>query len=221
MVITNTLDKLTGQTKGAVLRPGDTGYDNARAGFQAAYRHRPSVIVRATDAADVQAAVQYAAALELPVAVQSTGHGLTVPAEDGVLVDTSAMAEVRVDPGARTAWIAAGTRWGQVVDEAARHGLAPLSGSSPDVGAIGYTVGGGLGVLARQYGYAADHGRAGWVRSPMPSCSGRYAARAATSAWSPAWRSSCSRCAGSTAVGCTSTPTRCRPCWPPTGSGPP
>ena len=160
MVITNTLDKLTGQTKGAVLRPGDTGYDNARAGFQAAYRHRPSVIVRATDAADVQAAVQYAAALELPVAVQSTGHGLTVPAEDGVLVDTSAMAEVRVDPGARTAWIAAGTRWGQVVDEAARHGLAPLSGSSPDVGAIGYTVGGGLGVLARQYGYAADHVRA-------------------------------------------------------------
>ena len=160
MAIMNTLDKLAEQTKGAVLRPGDTGYDSARGGFQAAYQHRPAVIVRAADASDVQAAIEYAAALELPVAVQSTGHGLAVAADGGVLVDTSAMAEVRVDPGARTAWVAAGTRWGQVVEEAARHGLAPLSGSSPDVGAIGYTLGGGLGVLAREYGYAADHVRA-------------------------------------------------------------
>jgi len=159
MAITNTLDKLADQTKGTVLRPGDAGYDDARGGFQAAYRHRPSVIVRAANTQDVRAAVRYAAALELPVAVQATGHGLTVAADGGILLDTSAMAEVRVDPVARTAWVAAGTRWGQVVEEAARHGLAPLSGSSPDVGAIGYTLGGGLGVLAREYGYAADHVR--------------------------------------------------------------
>jgi FAD/FMN-containing dehydrogenase len=143
-----------------VLRPGDAEFDNALGGFQTAYRHRPSVIVRAAGTEDVRAAVRYAAALELAVAVQATGHGLTVAAEGGVMVDTSAMADVRVDPGARTAWIAAGTRWGQVVEEAARHGLAPLSGSSPDVGAIGYTLGGGLGVLSREYGYAADHVRA-------------------------------------------------------------
>jgi FAD/FMN-containing dehydrogenase len=160
MAITNTLDKLAEQTKGTVLRPGDAEFDNALGGFQTAYRHRPSVIVRAAGTEDVRAAVRYAAALELAVAVQATGHGLTVAAEGGVLLDTSAMADVRVDPAARTAWIAAGTRWGQVVEEAARHGLAPLSGSSPDVGAIGYTLGGGLGVLSREYGYAADHVRA-------------------------------------------------------------
>jgi FAD binding domain/Berberine and berberine like len=155
-----TLDDLLERTEGAVLRPGDADYDRARSGFQTAYRHRPSVLVAAAGVADVQAAVRYAAAAELPVAVQATGHGLTAATEGGVLVDTAALAEVRVDPAARTAWVAAGTRWAQVVDEAARYGLAPLSGSSPGVGVVGYTLGGGLGVLGREYGYAADHVRA-------------------------------------------------------------
>jgi len=156
----HTVDTLDRLTQGTVLRPADAGYDEARSGFQAAYQHRPSVIVRATGTGDVQAAVRYAAARELPVAVQSSGHGLAVATEGGVLVDTGGMAGVRVDPGARTARVTAGTRWGDVVQAAARHGLAPLSGSSPDVGAVGYTLGGGLGVLSREYGYAADHVRA-------------------------------------------------------------
>ncbi|MDT7663400.1 MAG: hypothetical protein QOD04_2956 [Pseudonocardiales bacterium] len=157
MTSQNTLDELRA---GSVLRPGDTDYDEARTGFQAAYRHRPALIVRADGMADVRAAVQHAAARGLPVAVQSSGHGLAVAAEGGVLIDTRRMSEVRVDAGQRTAWVSAGTPWGRVMDEAARFGLAPLSGSSPGVGAVGYTLGGGLGVLAREYGYAADHVRA-------------------------------------------------------------
>ncbi|MDT7748095.1 MAG: hypothetical protein QOD96_1757 [Pseudonocardiales bacterium] len=157
MTSQNTLDELRA---GSVLRPGDTDYDEARTGFQAAYRHRPALIVRADGMADVRAAVQHAAARGLPVAVQSSGHGLAVAAEGGVLIDTRRMSEVRVDAGQRTAWVSAGTPWGRVIDEAARFGLAPLSGSSPGVGAVGYTLGGGLGVLAREYGYAADHVRA-------------------------------------------------------------
>ncbi|HEY2096904.1 MAG TPA: FAD-binding oxidoreductase [Pseudonocardia sp.] len=157
MTSQNTLDELRA---GSVLRPGDTDYDEARTGFQAAYRHRPALIVRADRTAAVRAAVQHAAARGLPVAVQSSGHGLAVAAEGGVLIDTRRMGEVRVDAGQRTAWVSAGTPWGRVIDEAARFGLAPLSGSSPGVGAVGYTLGGGLGVLAREYGYAADHVRA-------------------------------------------------------------
>ena len=156
MTSLTTLNELAGP----VLRPEDADYDRARSGFQTAYRHRPSVIVAATSAADVRAAVRYAAGAGLSVAVQATGHGLAAATEGGVLVDTAAMAQVRVDPAARTAWVAAGTRWGQVVEEAARYGLAPLSGSSPGVGVVGYTLGGGLGVLGREYGYAADHVRA-------------------------------------------------------------
>jgi FAD/FMN-containing dehydrogenase len=160
MTSLTTVDDLAGQTGGAVLRRGDTDYDRARSGFQTAYRHQPSVIVAATGTADVQAAVRYAAGAGLSIAVQATGHGLAAATEGGVLVDTAAMAQVRVDPAARTAWVTAGTRWGQVVSEAARHGLAPLSGSAPGVGVVGYTLAGGLGVLGREYGYAADHVRA-------------------------------------------------------------
>lgn len=143
-----------------VSRPGDVGYDAERAGFQTADTHRPALTVGARDSADVRAAVGFAGAHGLPVAVQATGHGQSVPADGGMLINTRRLAGVRVDAGARTARIDAGVRWGQVITEAARHGLAPLSGSSPDVGAVSYTLAGGLGLLARRYGYAADHVRA-------------------------------------------------------------
>ncbi|WP_171908642.1 FAD-binding oxidoreductase [Streptomyces nanshensis] len=148
------------RVRGAVLSPADEEYAAEASGFQTGYRHRPEVIVRAETAADVAAAVGHAAAHRLPLAVQATGHGLTRPLPGGVLVSTRRMTGVRVDPAARTAWIAAGTRWGEVVTEAARYGLAPLSGSGPGVGAVSYTLGGGIGLLAREFGYAADHVRA-------------------------------------------------------------
>ncbi|MBH1937913.1 FAD-binding oxidoreductase [Streptomyces sp. AV19] len=144
---------------GPVLRPGDPGFEEELAGYQTAYAHRPSVVVGAADAEDVRRAVAYAAAEGLPVGVQLTGHGLSVAADGGMLVSTRRMTGVHVDPAARTARIAAGARWGDVIEAAGPHGLAPLSGSTPTIGAVGYTLGGGLGLLARQYGYAADHVR--------------------------------------------------------------
>ncbi|WP_246530879.1 FAD-binding oxidoreductase [Streptomyces bathyalis] len=146
-----------GRVRGPVLLPGDEQYSEEVSGFQAGYRHRPDVVVCATEAADVRAAVEYAATHRLPLAVQATGHGLTVPLPGGVLVSTRRMTEVRVDAAARTAWIGAGVRWGQVVEEAGRFGLAPLSGSGPGVGAVSYSLHGGIGLLAREFGYAADH----------------------------------------------------------------
>jgi FAD/FMN-containing dehydrogenase len=135
---------------------GDEGYDSEIAGFQTAFRHRPSAVVAAESADDVAEAVTYAGARGLKVAVQATGHGALAPA-DGVLVSTRRMAGVRIDPVARTAWVEAGARWAAVIEQAAVYGLAPLSGSSPGVGAVGYTVGGGIGLLGRQFGYTADH----------------------------------------------------------------
>ncbi|KNB53917.1 FAD-binding oxidoreductase [Streptomyces caatingaensis] len=149
---------LTGLT-GPVLRPGDPGFDEELAGYQTAYTHHPSVVVGAADAEDVRRAVAYATAAGLPAGVQLTGHGLSVAADGGVVVSTRRMTDVRIDPAARTATIAAGARWGDVMEAAGRHGLAPLSGSTPTVGVVGYTLGGGLGLLSRQYGYAADHVR--------------------------------------------------------------
>lgn len=138
---------------------GDEGYEAAVAGFQTGIAHRPEVVVAATAAADVVEAVHTARTRGVRLAVQATGHGLRVPS-DGVLVTTRRMSGVRIDPSARTARVEAGVRWSAVIEGAAAHGLAPLAGSFPGVGAVGYTVGGGFPLLGRTFGYAADHVRA-------------------------------------------------------------
>lgn len=154
------MNRLADQVTGPVLTPRDEGYDDERSGWQTARRHRPDLVVGAVGPADVQAAVTYASGLGLPVAVQGTGHAsAAVAARGGVLITTARMSAVRVDAAAGTAWVAAGTRWDRVIHEAARAGLAPLSGSAPHVGAVSYTLGGGLGLLSRTFGYAADHVR--------------------------------------------------------------
>ncbi|WP_454199008.1 FAD-binding oxidoreductase [Nocardia sp. Marseille-Q1738] len=145
---------------GPVFRPGEPDYDAEIAGFQTAYTHRPALIVGAVHAEDVRAAVEYAARHDLPIAVQATGHGLSVAADGGVLISTRRMTRIRIDPANRTAHIGAGVRAGALVEAAAEHGLAPLNGSSPSVGVVGYLLGGGVGLLARRFGYAAEHVRA-------------------------------------------------------------
>jgi FAD binding domain/Berberine and berberine like len=151
------LETLAARVRGPVLRPRDDDYDTERRGFQTAWQHEPAVIVGATGADDVRAAVAFAAARDLPVAVQATGHGFSAAAAGGVLVSTRRMTGVRADAAGRTAWIEAGVRWCQVIEEVTPYGLAPLNGSAPDTGAVSYTLGGGLGLLARRHGYAADH----------------------------------------------------------------
>lgn len=135
---------------------GEQGYDDEVAGFQTALTHRPRVVVAAESPEGVVAAMRRAERHGLRVTVQATGHGARVSA-DGLLVSAKRMTGVRIDAGARTAWVDAGVRWAAVIEQAARHGLAPLVGSSPGVGAAGYTLGGGIGVLGRTFGYAADH----------------------------------------------------------------
>ncbi|MDQ0382086.1 FAD-binding oxidoreductase [Amycolatopsis thermophila] len=142
-----------------MLTRADDGYDDEVRGFQTAYRHRPAVVVPARDAGDVRRAVVHAAERDLPVAVQATGHGLSVPADGGVLISTRRLTELHVDPVRRTARVGAGVRAGALVEAAAAHGLAPLNGSSPSVGVAGYTLGGGVGLLGRRFGFAADHVR--------------------------------------------------------------
>lgn len=153
------LDQLRKAVSGPVLLPGDEGYDDERTGFELSVDHRPDVIVGATNAADVTAAVRFAADHDLPAAVLATGHAAVSSATEGVFVTTRRMTGVRIDPDAGTARVEAGARWSEVLEAAGAHGLAPLSGSSTNVGAIGYLLGGGLGLLSRRYGNASDHVR--------------------------------------------------------------
>ena len=142
--------------RGQVLDPADAQYAAEAAGYNLAVAHRPDVVVAALDAADVVATVRWAALNEVPLAVQATGHGAERPLAGGILLSTKRLRSVTVDPAARTATVGAGTRWREVIDAAAPHGLAPLNGSSSDVGVVGYTLGGGLPVLGRTFGFAAD-----------------------------------------------------------------
>jgi FAD/FMN-containing dehydrogenase len=148
--------RLCRELHGPLHRPGDAGYDAGRRTIDPSFEARPALVVEALGAADVRAAVVAAREHDLPFAVQATGHGTRVPCDGGILVRTGAMATVLVDPDRRVAHVGAGARWGDVLAAAAPFGLAPLSGSSPDVGVAGYTLGGGLGWLARRHGFAAD-----------------------------------------------------------------
>ncbi|WP_433013470.1 FAD-binding oxidoreductase [Kribbella sp. CA-294648] len=141
---------------GSVHRPGDEQYDVLRQSIVPTFDSRPLVVAEAFSRSDVQAAVRTARQLGLPLAVQATGHGTRVPADGGILLRTSAMTSVLVDPQRKIAKVGPGTRWGAVIDAAGQFGLAPLAGSSRDVGVTGYTLGGGVGWLARKYGFAAD-----------------------------------------------------------------
>jgi FAD binding domain-containing protein len=151
---------LHGQVAGAVFTAGDPGWDEEVSGFNAAVTHTPAAVVVAAAAGDVQAAIRYAATAGMPVGVQATGHGAMTPIEDGVLISTRRLRTVSIDPARRSATVQAGVRWRQVIDAAAPYGLAPLNGSASGVGAVGYTLGGGLPVMARTFGFAADHVRA-------------------------------------------------------------
>jgi len=141
---------------GRVFRPGDPGYDQHRKPLNPTLDPRPALVVQAAGVADVQAVVLASRRHSRPFAVQATGHGTHVAHDGAFLLRTGAMAAVLIDPDRRVARVGPGARWGDVLRAAAPFGLAPLSGSSPDVGVTGYTLGGGLGWLARRYGLAAD-----------------------------------------------------------------
>lgn len=147
--------ELRGNFRGPVHLPGEAAYDDQRATLRG-FDQRPAVVAEALTPADVRAAVLTARQHGLPFAVQATGHGTYLPNDGGLLLKTSGMAHVLVDPDRRIARVGPGARWGDVIAAAAPFGLAPLSGSSPTVGVTGYTLGGGVGWLSRKYGFAAD-----------------------------------------------------------------
>ncbi|AYY12184.1 FAD-binding oxidoreductase [Actinobacteria bacterium YIM 96077] len=140
---------------GPVHVPGDHGYETGRGSWHRTIDPHPAVVAEAAGADDVHAAVRAAREHGVPFAVQATGHGTYVPADGGVLLKTGRLNHVEVDPESRTVRAGAGALWSDVVDAAAPHGLAPLSGTL-SIGVAGYTLGGGAGYLSRTFGFAAD-----------------------------------------------------------------
>ena len=141
------------------LTPGDPGWDDARLAWNLTVDQHPAAVALPGSVEDVVSAVRYARAHGLRVAAQGTGHnaGPLGSLAGTILVKTAAMRQVSIDPGAQTARAEAGAIWRDVVEAAAKHGLAALAGTSPDVGVVGYTIGGGISWLGRAYGLAANN----------------------------------------------------------------
>ncbi|SKC72880.1 FAD-binding oxidoreductase [Krasilnikoviella flava] len=157
---------LTQGLDGEILSPGEPAYGAALPGFNLALAHRPALVVRARTVADVVATVRAAADQGVRVGVRSTGHSAPPTGPDDVLLDVAALDRLSVDPDARTATVGPGVAWATVLEAGAAWGLGGLCGSSPHVGVVGYTLGGGLGPLARTFGFAADHVRSMDVVTP-------------------------------------------------------
>ncbi|MCU1548378.1 MAG: mitomycin radical oxidase [Arthrobacter sp.] len=157
MLVTDDIHALSKAVSGLVALPGSPEFAEETFAFNAATVHRPDVVLGAENARDVAAGVKWAAERGLPVSVQSTGHGAESAVDGGLLINTRRLQDLQVDPVERTARVGAGVKWRSVLEASVPHGLIGLHGSSTDVGVVGYTLGGGLPLLGRAHGFAADH----------------------------------------------------------------
>jgi hypothetical protein len=156
---TATPAELRERIRGETITRDDATYDEARRVYNAMIDRRPHVVVRPVDADDVAAAVQFARANDLPVAIRGGGH--SVPgfgtADDAVVVDLSTMQRVDVDPESRTARAEGGATLAVFNDATHEHGLATTGGIVSTTGIGGLTLGGGIGYLTRGFGLACDN----------------------------------------------------------------
>ncbi len=143
---------------GNVIGPEDDGWDAARGAFNLNVDQRPAMIAEPASAEEVGAVVRYAGDSGLRVAPQRTGHHAEPlgPLAETILLKTTRLDRVHIDPQSRCARVGAGARWEDVVPAASELGLAALHGSTPDVSVAGYSLGGGMGWYARKHGLAAN-----------------------------------------------------------------
>jgi FAD/FMN-containing dehydrogenase len=152
------LTELERSFRGQLVRPGDPAYDEQRKVWNGSIDRFPALIARCAGAADVIAAVRFARATGLVVAVRGGGHsfpGLSV-CDGGVVIDLGPMNGIRVDPESRTVRAQAGVLLGELDRETQAFGLAVPSGIVTHTGLAGLTLGGGIGWLMRKHGLTID-----------------------------------------------------------------
>ncbi len=145
--------------RGALLRPPEEGYDEARRVWNGAIDRKPALIARCAGSDDVVAAVRFARDHDLLVSVRCGGHSIAGHGvcDRGLMIDLSLMKAVRVDPGTQTAWVAGGALWSDFDKATQPFGLATTGGIISHTGVGGLTLGGGLGHLMRKHGLTVDN----------------------------------------------------------------
>jgi len=158
-LVETAVQELASRLRGALLRPGDAGYEQARQVYNGMINKHPALIARCVDVAEVTAAVNFAREHELTLAVRGGGHsgpGLGT-CDDGLVIDLSNMNGIHVDPEARTVRVEGGCTWGDVDHATHAFGGAVPSGIISTTGVGGLTLGGGIGYLSRSLGLTIDN----------------------------------------------------------------
>jgi len=162
-----TIAELGSELKGRIIRPEDGLYESARRVWNGDIDRRPLLIVQVATTGDVVLAVRFAANRDLPIAVRGGAHSVAgfSTCDDGIVIDLSAMNSVQVDAAGRRATAGGGTTWATFDEATQAHGLATTGGLISSTGLGGFTLGGGIGHLARAYGLACDNLRGAEVVS--------------------------------------------------------
>jgi FAD/FMN-containing dehydrogenase len=143
---------------GSIVSPGDPGWDEARAPWVINVDQHPAAVALVRSVADVSAVVTSADRSGLKLIAQGAGYGaLSVgPLSRAVLVRTTSLNGVHINPAERTVWAGSGAEWEEVTAAAAEHGLAVQAGSAADIGIAGFLLSGGISWLARSRGLAVN-----------------------------------------------------------------
>src|ERR1700681_2338245 len=152
-------ESLAAVLRGSPITPGDPGYDEARAVYNAMIDKRPAAVVRCRDVADVIACVRFGREHGLEIAVRGGGHnagGLGVW-DDALVIDLSLLRSTTVNPENHTVRADAGCTWGDVDHATVWFGMATPSGFLASTGVAGLTLGGGIGYLTRRFGLTVDN----------------------------------------------------------------
>ncbi|MGA2018633.1 MAG: FAD-binding oxidoreductase [Opitutaceae bacterium] len=153
------LQQFKSSLRGALLFPGDDGYDKARTVWNAMIDRHPALIVRCAGVADIQQAVAFARKYGLLTAIKGGGHNIAGNAvcEGGLLIDLSNLRSVRVDPVAHVAHVEPGATLADFDHECQSFGLATPVGINSTTGIAGLTLGAGFGWLSRKFGMTIDN----------------------------------------------------------------
>ena len=155
----SSVEALSNTIDGEILVSGQSGYDDARAVWNAMIDRKPAVIARCKNTGDVIKTVSFARDQNLPVSIRGGAHNVAGHAvcADGVMIDLSLMRAVQVDAENRRAWVEGGATWGDVDSETQKFGLATPGGLISDTGVAGLTLSGGIGWLRSAFGLCIDN----------------------------------------------------------------
>lgn len=153
------IQQFAASLRGRLIRPGDAGYDEARAVWNGMIDRYPALIARCANVSDVVTAVNFAREHNLKVSVRGGGHNVAGHAtnDGGLVIDLGPMNYVHVDPQARAARAGGGATIGNLDEATQKHGLVTPMGVVSATGIAGLTLGGGLGWLRNKYGLSCDN----------------------------------------------------------------